>query len=1100
MVEPRPSPTASQYANTPRRRRILDGLRFLGDGPAGFYLDALRILASPQELITASHLVAHCLREVESSTREAYLPIGYVPDDTPGEHLRQVDAVIEELGVAPDGPLASLWRLVVRKQALPGRAHRRNLLPARELDTEALEFVEQMETLFDGILIASETRYVALIPKLESLASKAQPAKADLAFVEKRMPRNPVTLGHFFGALHEPRWLLPLSKRGLFSMPPNLVPQEDGRVLVPPWPEGRYLAEMAAVEPKAVLKIVRSLPETDNPRVYEGVANIAAVLSAGMAVELVPMLKKGLALPAQLLLPQTATDVICHLAQGGEASQALDLCKDLFRILPPPSDGSGQLGPGGAPSIMSEWAYGRAVAKVQSCLGAADRLATLQLFAGLLDAAVEVSRPATRPGRDYSETWRDEISSEEDEHMDIKNLLVSAVTRSAKDADADLRDAVAAQLDGGRWPVFRRVTLEICRHIGDTTWAAKLLVRKELFEDWSPEYQKLVRAKFPSLPKAAQDKILRMIQAGPPAKRVETFLRGANDVAPSPAEVAKWTDGWREGRLEVMGHPLPPRWKGRLWEPSASRRARKLVYGPQRLFRSGTLVGPNPVDVSRMDRAGLISYLRTLGSSDPWGGRGTADVSTLIRQQVGEDPAWLGTLNDDFADVSRTMIEAIVGGYAVAYDQGRALPWPQIIESCIWVISRSFRDHIDPEGQQRQENWGFTRRSVLWLLEKGFRNSEQSIPISERSRVWTIFQLLDNDAATTPDEDAWASDDTPGVGSLNTVAGTIVSTAIDYGRWVDQHTGGIDGLGSLPELRALLESRLAAGVKRQPVVGEAFGRYLPVLWHMDSDWTTANIPRIFEASVAGTTAWRNFLVFRGAAPWIFPHIRYLYEQSLQELPGDDAEQSRSTAWVGDLAEHLIVYRAWAGLEQQEGNLLDAFFAVAPGDLRRHALEFPGFLLTPPKEETPPEGTVERLMKVWEQRVNHQRSASREDASVEMKAFGYWFTSEAFPLEWSLEHLVEALELGGQVENEHGVVTRLASLEDQYLGHAVRALTLMSAVDDDPWRVLGWGGDGHRILRRGRDSHDQRVREEATTLVSRLLRRGYDTLKDLADTE
>ena len=78
MVDQATPLSQSQLANTPRRRRILDGLRFLGGGPEEFYIDALRILASPQDLTTASHLVAHCLREVESAIREALLPIGYL--------------------------------------------------------------------------------------------------------------------------------------------------------------------------------------------------------------------------------------------------------------------------------------------------------------------------------------------------------------------------------------------------------------------------------------------------------------------------------------------------------------------------------------------------------------------------------------------------------------------------------------------------------------------------------------------------------------------------------------------------------------------------------------------------------------------------------------------------------------------------------------------------------------------------------------------------------------------------------------------------------------------------------------------------------------
>lgn len=1101
MVDQQTVPSEAQLVNTPRRRRIVDGLRFLGGGPEEFYIDALRILASPQNLTTASHLVAHCLREVESAIREALLPIGYEPDMREGEHKRQVTAVLTELGITPDDPLAKLWLTVAGEKVLPRRAHRRNLMPARELDSDALVFIDRLETLFDGILTVSESRYTALLPRLEKLASKPQPTRADLAFVKQRMPRNPVTLGHFFGALHSPNWLRPLAKRGMFRIPPGLGPQNDGRVLVPQWIEGRYLAEMASFEPQVVLGILKGLPTIANPRVYEGVADIALALPAGVATELVPMLKVGLTLPAQLLLPQTTTDVVIHLADGGRASDALELSRQLFRILPPPADGSAQLGLYGARSVMNEWEYGQAISKVRRSLVAADPLGSLRLFADLLDAAVQQSRPASaHADRDYSEMWRDEISSEQDEHMDIANILVSALAQTAQDlvtAHPTTAREVAAELDAPKFPVFRRILLEVTRHLADPSLATELLLRNDLFEKWSPEYQKLLRQEFPSISEAFQDEVLGWVEAGPASERVEAFLRGPGRRAPSLDEMSNWTDGWRRHRLEVIGHPLPTSWMERLGYLAAAQPAPELVFGPRHLVATGIVGSKEPVDLSHMDREALVAYLNTLGSADPWSGRGTTDVSTAIRQQVGADPAWPGELNDDFAGVSRTMIEAIVGGYGVAFDLGGALPWGQVMKSFLWVIGRSVTAP-DGEAAQGRDTWDFTLKSILWLLEKGFKKSEQSIPIEERYQVWAIIKAIDDGEATSADEAAWALDDTAGVASLNTVAGAIVSTAIEYGAWADQQSRGIDGMSSLPELRALLDSRLAAGADRAPVVGEVFGRYLPILWRLDSEWTRVSLGQIFNASRAGTTAWHTFLVFWGASPWIFPHIRHLYEGSLQEFPRSEVPERKSDDWARDLAEHLIVYRAWAGVEHHDGDLLDTFFDVAPADLRRHALEFPGFLLSRKSGEPPPDGTIERLMSVWERRATYCAAASSTDGSQEMRAFGYWFTSQAFPLEWSVRELVRALELGGQIENEHGVVALLATLDDDYLGQAVRALTLMSSTDDEGWRILGWGNDGHTILERGRNSVDEPVRAAATLLVSRLLRRGYDTFKDLAD--
>ena len=52
----------------PRQERIYGRLRGLvGQGPADFFKDACQLMADPASLGTTSHLVSHCLREVESA-------------------------------------------------------------------------------------------------------------------------------------------------------------------------------------------------------------------------------------------------------------------------------------------------------------------------------------------------------------------------------------------------------------------------------------------------------------------------------------------------------------------------------------------------------------------------------------------------------------------------------------------------------------------------------------------------------------------------------------------------------------------------------------------------------------------------------------------------------------------------------------------------------------------------------------------------------------------------------------------------------------------------------------------------------------------------
>jgi hypothetical protein len=62
-------PEAFRFDDPQQERIYRLLLRIVGPGPAAFFLDACRLMATNPPLGTGSHLVAHCLREVESSLR-----------------------------------------------------------------------------------------------------------------------------------------------------------------------------------------------------------------------------------------------------------------------------------------------------------------------------------------------------------------------------------------------------------------------------------------------------------------------------------------------------------------------------------------------------------------------------------------------------------------------------------------------------------------------------------------------------------------------------------------------------------------------------------------------------------------------------------------------------------------------------------------------------------------------------------------------------------------------------------------------------------------------------------------------------------------------
>src|SRR4051812_11346781 len=93
--------------DNPQQERIYQRLRSIGPGPAAFYRDICRIMADPAGLESASHVVSHLLREIESALRDALEPIGAWHGKV--SHRDEILQILRGLGIPEDDRLAHAW-------------------------------------------------------------------------------------------------------------------------------------------------------------------------------------------------------------------------------------------------------------------------------------------------------------------------------------------------------------------------------------------------------------------------------------------------------------------------------------------------------------------------------------------------------------------------------------------------------------------------------------------------------------------------------------------------------------------------------------------------------------------------------------------------------------------------------------------------------------------------------------------------------------------------------------------------------------------------------------------------------------------------------
>jgi len=209
-----------------QQKKIYEDLKLIGPGPASFFRDACWLMENPEVLESTSHLVAHLLREIESSLRSILKPItiktqekekeveqsGHQDKEKEKSHKNQIKDILKFLGIDETSQEGKAWLELAND--LHELAHREGLREPRSRE-EIRESWEKCLRLFSVILPKLRENFFDIwFPVLDRLLSKPVPAEVDIKKLAKEVPNNFVTRRYFFDRLENPEWLEPLWERG----------------------------------------------------------------------------------------------------------------------------------------------------------------------------------------------------------------------------------------------------------------------------------------------------------------------------------------------------------------------------------------------------------------------------------------------------------------------------------------------------------------------------------------------------------------------------------------------------------------------------------------------------------------------------------------------------------------------------------------------------------------------------------------------------------------------------------------------------------------------------------------------------------------------
>lgn len=925
---------------------------------------------------------------------------------------------------------------------------------------------------------------------------------------------------YFFDRLSSPAWLNALFHAGFFKKPPEPVP--DGQYIkLPFWPESRYLVRMAGIPDaqETVLNIALAIPASENSRVHDDLADIALSLQPAQAARLVPQISTAIQCPLKLLMPDKIGRLVVHLAEGGQGKRAVDLASAALALSPDPRAAEKQ----GDESILSpepqsqfrDWYYARIIDQAVPALAKAAGLEAVRLFCGLLDEAIQFSRKNSEDGEeDYLYIGHPAIEHGKDSD-DIPRLLLCATRDAAELVIAGEHTqfpAVMALFQERKWVTFRRLELHVSRIFLDQGQAVaeRAFQAPEILDSASMHHEAilLLKAAFPALTPETKQLVLSWMDAGPSREHAQRWLELlGGDV--TEERIRDYSNRERRDHFSILEGQLPEPYRLKY-------EAFKIELGapnpPERVStpQFGAISAQSPKTADELAQLSVGEVLEFLASWIP--GRDifgpTADgLGGAVASAVAERPAEFAAVAGSFRRVDPTYVRCFIGGLNAALKQGKQWDWQPVLELALWVVS----ERREIEGRKggmmvADPDWGWTRDAVIDLLSAGFeavkdRPPDDRLPYANRALVWDVLRPLTEDPKLSAQDELGEKFD-PAFLSINSTRGRAIDAVVDYAWWVcrctdaERKASGHPPItfDAMPEVREVLDTHL--DIEKEPTltIRSLYGRHLTSFASLDWDWLRTNVDRILppgqDDAPRFNAAWRSFVGFNQPHPLLLQALMPAYQRAVRQITAGPKTKGHPVSPEDRLAEHLMVYYWLGKLEFGAADrLLYEFYALAPDELRGHAMWFVGTTIANWRDEVPPE-VFERLRNLFQGRLRAaQQAASLEMFTKELANFGYWFTSQKFEEGWSLEMLLATLQLTKKTHAEMDIVKLLAERCPRYPFECVTCLGLMVEGDQERWLLLGVEADTRHALKLALDSNHPEAVSSAKRLIENLIARG-----------
>ena len=929
--------------------------------------------------------------------------------------------------------------------------------------------------------------------------------------LENRIKRNS-DLVYFYNKIQSPDWIFPLSQLGVFKEMPEPVVEGDV-ISYPHWPEGQYLLRMAQLTTveemqERIADIIVNISDSENQYAESVRVQIATALPVNVTSSFIRKLQNRLSGESFFCMhwADAIVKLLLCVAKAGGVSQVLYPLKLLLKVLPDPREKEEI--PLGLPEIRvatDRWYYAKIIEEdlpefVEAC-------GPLKVLETVLCPLLE------KIGRfnsqlDHSFIWRPNIQKSEIDETSPLQLLTSATVVTAEQATQENPECISelVELLEKQKPskvIFGRIMLHVLTQaseeshslVTDRLTSLEIISNAEL----RTEYDNLLHGQFPNLLPEQQDKIVKVILAGPQLE-IENY---------SQKSIAQ--DKWTLMMLHQISEHLSN-------EVSQRYHDLRSIYPTPELLQQGfppvkfeSWTGPtSPVSLDEMGKLSpleVIAFLKEWIPERDWGVPSPEGLSRILAISVENNAAAYANQANAFSDVEPTYVKALFYGLT---ETNQKFSWGPVLQLSKWVVDQS-RDY-DYAGKQMTDgqsfgqdpDWGWTRKAIAHLLKRGLGNTPLQIPQEFQEDIWYICKKLLCDPEPTPEYEREYGGDLFDLSNMaiNTVRGTTMHVVMGFVKWNDMNLRervdpqSVRGrLNILPNVRDVLEAHLSIKFDPSLSVRAVYGEWFSCLYRINKEWASGLIPILFslerDKQEYFLAAWYSFCSVSRINIELFELLREQYMYAIELLKSVPRDRMRSEYQMAEELARLFVSED--GYTSVKATI-DKFFSLADDHLRscmlRHmavsSLSYDGKPVMP---------CVDRLKCFWDQRLAIlEESETPNDSQKELEAYGKWFLLDCFSPDWALKQLLRTLSLAKKVDDRPAVCEKLTSLSSDYPKEVTECIRCL-VEQGNKW-FLARTDYCRTILSQVIDSGDEEAAESAKQVINHLVARGFSDYRSI----